>query len=73
MNIEYLRRKIRESDFSIVGLARKAKLTKQTIHNVLNGSHFPELDTVLEICKALNLNGTELATVLGIKGEVKDE
>ena len=34
MNIEYLRRKIRESDFSIVGLARKAKLTKQTIERI---------------------------------------
>lgn len=69
MNIDYLTRKIKESDMSVIEIAKKAKISKQTIYNIMNKSHYPELDSVLDICKVLKLNGTQLAIVLGIKGE----
>lgn len=69
MNIDYLTRKIKESKMTLVELSEKSKVTRQTIYNVMNKDHFPSLDTVLQICKTLNLSGTELSIVLGIKEE----
>lgn len=69
MNIKYLTRKIKSSELSISELAKKAGLARQTIYNIMNESFYPELDSVLAICKALEFNGTELAITLGIRSE----
>jgi len=69
MNIEYLTKKIRSSDLTIVDICKKAKIARQTIYNIMHEYVYPDLDTVLDICKVLGLNGTEIAIVIGIKGE----
>lgn len=63
MNIDKLKKTMQEKQFSINSLAIKSNVGYATLHGIINQNiSNPRINTVLSICKALNIGIEELCT-----------
>lgn len=61
VKVEYITARMKELDIaSGEKLAELAGVSRQTVWNLLNSKHTPELKTVIAVAKALDIHWTEL-------------